>query len=135
MLEKAERAEELSAEVAQRAAEALSPARRWKRGISRVKALNRFRVAGRAHALSVPMFASTSAVTAAQVRTAISTRRYPFVWRKGVLNGYSSRRVSLWDSLMFGRLAMRFANVRAGTRVLANGPHPFRVSLCDSSHS
>ena len=24
-----------------------------------------------------------------------STRRYPFVWRKGVLNGYSSTRVSL----------------------------------------
>ena len=47
-----------------------------------------------------------------------STRRYPFVWRKGVLNGYSSTRVSLWDSLMFGRLAMGFANVRAGTRVL-----------------
>ncbi len=35
-----------------------------------------------------------------------------------VLNGYSSTRVSLWDSLMFGRLAMGFANVRAGTRVL-----------------
>ena len=34
------------------------------------------------------------------------TGRYPFVWRKGVLNGYSSTRVSLWDSLMFGRLAM-----------------------------
>ena len=27
-------------------------------------------------------------------------------------------RVSLWDSLMFGRLAMGFASVRAGTRVL-----------------
>ena len=37
---------------------------------------------------------------------------------KGVLNGYSSTRVSLWDALMFGRLAMGFANVRAGTRVL-----------------
>ena len=35
---------------------------------------------------------------------ALSTRRYPFVWRKGVLNGYSSTRVSLWDSLMFGRV-------------------------------
>ena len=43
---------------------------------------------------------------------------YPFVWRNGVLNGYSSTRVSLWDSLMFGRLAMGFANVRMGTRVL-----------------
>ena len=50
--------------------------------------------------------------------SALSTRRYPFVWGKGVLNGYSSTRVSLWDSLMFGRLAMGFANVRAGTRVL-----------------
>ena len=45
---------------------------------------------------------------------ALSTLRYPFVWRKWVLNGYSSTRVSLWDSLMFGRLAMGFANVRAG---------------------
>ena len=35
---------------------------------------------------------------------------------KGVLN--ASTRVSLWDSLMFGRLAMGFANVRTGTRVL-----------------
>ena len=42
-----------------------------------------------------------------------STLEYPFVWRKGVLNGYSSTRVSLWDSLMFGRLAMGFANGRA----------------------
>ena len=49
---------------------------------------------------------------------ALSTLRYPFVWMKGVLNGYSSTRVSLWDSLMFGRLAMGFANVRVGTRVL-----------------
>ena len=49
---------------------------------------------------------------------ALSTLEYPFVWVNGVLNGYSSTRVSLWDSLMFGRLAMRFANVRAGTRVL-----------------
>ena len=48
---------------------------------------------------------------------ALGTRRYPFVWRQGVLNGYSSTRVSLWDSLVFGRLAMGFANVRAGTRV------------------
>ena len=47
-----------------------------------------------------------------------STLEYPFVWGKSVLNGYSSTRVSLWDSLMFGRLAMGFANVRAGTRVL-----------------
>ena len=31
---------------------------------------------------------------------------YPFVRGKGVLNGYSSTHVSLWDSLMFGRLAM-----------------------------
>ena len=38
--------------------------------------------------------------------------------KRRVLNGYSSTRVSLWDSLMFGRLAMGFANVRAGTRVL-----------------
>ena len=38
--------------------------------------------------------------------------------QKGVLNGCSSTRVSLWDSLMFGRLAIGFANVRAGTRVL-----------------
>ena len=37
---------------------------------------------------------------------------------QGVLHGYSSTRVSLWDSLVFGRLAMGFANVRAGTRVL-----------------
>ena len=44
---------------------------------------------------------------------AVGGGRYPFVWRKGVLNGYSSTRVSLWDSLMFGRLAMGFANVRA----------------------
>ena len=29
---------------------------------------------------------------------------YPFVWRKGLLNGYSSTGVSLWDSLMFGRV-------------------------------
>ena len=36
--------------------------------------------------------------------SALSTRRYPFVWGKGVLNGYSSTRVSLWDSLMFGRV-------------------------------
>ena len=43
---------------------------------------------------------------------------YPFVWRGGVLNGCLSTRVWLWDSLMFGRLAMGFANVRAGTRVL-----------------
>ena len=35
---------------------------------------------------------------------ALSTRRYPFVWVKGVLNGYSSTRVSLWDSLVFGRV-------------------------------
>ena len=34
--------------------------------------------------------------------SALSTRRYPFVWRKGVLNGYSSTRV-----------AVGFANVRA----------------------
>ena len=27
-----------------------------------------------------------------------------FAWRNGVLNGYSSTRVSLWDSLMFGRV-------------------------------
>ena len=47
-----------------------------------------------------------------------SSRRYPFVWRNGVLDGYSSTGVSLWDSLMFGRLAMGLANVRAGTRVL-----------------
>ena len=32
-----------------------------------------------------------------------STRRYPCVWRKGVLNGYSK----------YARLAMGFANVRA----------------------
>ena len=38
--------------------------------------------------------------------------------KKGVLNGCSSTRISLWDSLMFGRLAMGFANVWAGTRVL-----------------
>ena len=37
---------------------------------------------------------------------------------KAVLNGLSSTRVSLWDSLMFGRLAVGFASVRAGTRVL-----------------
>ena len=55
---------------------------------------------------------------AAAARHPPSTRRYPFVWRKGVLSGYSSTRISLWDSLMFGRLAMGFANVRAGTRVL-----------------
>ena len=47
-----------------------------------------------------------------------STLGYPLVWMEGVLDGYSSTRVSLWDSLMFGRLAMGFANVRAGTRVL-----------------
>ena len=29
---------------------------------------------------------------------------YPFVWRKGVLNGYSSTGVSLWDAPMFGRV-------------------------------
>ena len=29
---------------------------------------------------------------------------YPFLWGKGVLNGYSSTRVSLWNSLMFGRV-------------------------------
>ena len=42
------------------------------------------------------------------------------MWGKGVLNGYSSTRVSLWDSLVFGRLAttMGFATVRADTRVL-----------------
>ena len=34
-------------------------------------------------------------------------RRYPLVWRKGVLNGYSSTRVSLWDSRMFGRVLSR----------------------------
>ena len=34
----------------------------------------------------------------------LSTLEYPFVWRKGVLNGYSRTRVSLWDSLMFGRV-------------------------------
>ena len=44
---------------------------------------------------------------------ALSTLRYTFVWGKGVINRYSSTRVSLWDSLMFGRLAMGFANVRA----------------------
>ena len=44
---------------------------------------------------------------------ALSTLRCPFVWMKGVLNGYSSTRVSLLDSLMFGRLAMGFATVRA----------------------
>ena len=38
------------------------------------------------------------------VHVRLSTRRYPFVWGKGVLNGYSSTRVSLWDSLMFGRV-------------------------------
>ena len=36
--------------------------------------------------------------------SALSTRRYPFVRRNGVLDGYSSTRVSLWDSLMFGRV-------------------------------
>ena len=35
----------------------------------------------------------------------LSTLVYHFVWGKGVLNGCSSTRVSLWDSLMFGRLA------------------------------
>ena len=40
-----------------------------------------------------------------------NTLRYPFVWRKGALNGYSSTRVSLRGSLMFGRLAIGFANV------------------------
>ena len=48
----------------------------------------------------------------------LSTLEYPFVWTKGVLKGYSSTRVSLWDSLMVGRLAMGFANVWAGIRVL-----------------
>ena len=33
-----------------------------------------------------------------------STLEYPCVWVKGVLNGYSSTRVSLWGSLMFGRV-------------------------------
>ena len=42
----------------------------------------------------------------------------PLCGKKMVLTGCSSARVSLWDSLMFGRLAMGFANVRAGTRVL-----------------
>ena len=28
----------------------------------------------------------------------------PFCMGKGVLNGYSSTRISLWDSLMFGRV-------------------------------
>ena len=32
----------------------------------------------------------------------VTTLEYPFVRRRGVLNGYSSTRVSLWDSLMFG---------------------------------
>ena len=60
--------------------------------------------------------------SARMARPPPSTRRYPFVWRKGVLNGYSSARVSLWDSLMFGRLAMGFANVRAGTRETVGSP-------------
>ena len=51
-----------------------------------------------------------------QARPPPSTRRYPFVWRKGVLNGYSSTRVSLWDSLMFGRVSrwysLMFGRVR-----------------------
>ena len=34
-----------------------------------------------------------------------NVRRYPFLWRKGVLNGYYSARVSLWVSLTPGRLA------------------------------
>ena len=50
---------------------------------------------------------------------------------KGVLNGYSSTGVSPWDSRMFGRLAMGFANVRVGTRVLLlPGLGPGGHSLC-----
>ena len=35
---------------------------------------------------------------------ALSTLSYPFVWVQWVLKGYSSTRVLLWDSLMFGRV-------------------------------
>ena len=43
--------------------------------------------------------------TAARARPcALSTLGYPFVCFVGVLNGYSSTRVSLWDSLLFGRV-------------------------------
>ena len=61
------------------------------------------------HALNgIP--ASASPVIRSELREALgpsfalSTLRYPFVWLKGVRNGYSSTRVSLWDSLMFGRV-------------------------------
>ena len=53
------------------------------------------------------------------LRPRLSTLQNPFVWRRGVLSGYSSTRVSLWDSLLSGRLAMGLATVRAsryGTR-------------------
>ena len=46
---------------------------------------------------------ASSNASDAPARPPPSTRRYPFVWRKGLLNGYSSTR----------RLAMGLANVRA----------------------
>ena len=57
----------------------------------------------------------------AQWKVRRCTLEYPFVWRKGVLNGYSSTRVSLFcmvkwvlkGVLEYARLAMGFANVRA----------------------
>ena len=52
---------------------------------------------------------------------------------KGVLNGYSSTGVSPWDSRMFGRLAMGFANVRAsryGIRLCSGGYSSTKTPSC-----
>ena len=65
----------------------------------------------------------------AVIHTALCGRcalKYPFVLEKRT-------RVSLWDSLMFGRLAFGFANVRVGTRVLtpANRRPPRAAEMAD----
>ena len=55
---------------------------------------------------------------------ALSTLKYPFVWRKGVLNGYSGTGVSLWDSLVFGRV-LEYSNTLE---------HPPPAGSLDVSH-
>ena len=56
------------------------------------------------------LYAERAEARPALPRVPLSARLYG---ERGVLNGYSSTRVSLWVSLMFGNVAVGFANVRA----------------------
>ena len=55
--------------------------------------------------------------------------KVPFcVGRRGTKRVLEYARLAIWDSLMFGRLAMGFAHVRAGTRVLTRGSDRSRAA-------